>query len=70
MGIERLPERLATPLRLCMDEGLSAQELADRLHLGSASAARRRIARSLRALRKLPEWPRWRGGSRPEWGGT
>ncbi len=70
IAIERLPERLAIPLRLCMDEGLSAEELADRLQLGSASAARRRIARSLRALRKLPEWPWWRGGSRPEWGGT
>ncbi len=70
IAIERLPERHAAPLRLYMKEGLSAQEVADSLHLGSASAARRRIARSLRALRKLPGWPRRRGGSRPEWVGT
>ncbi len=53
--LSRLPEEHATPLRLYFLGGLSSKEVAERLRLPGAQAARMRIRRAGRALRKLFE---------------
>ncbi len=53
--LSRLPEEHATPLRLHFLEGLSSKEVAERLRLPGAHAARMRIRRAGRAVRKLFE---------------
>lgn len=54
-GIDRLPEEHAVPLRLFDLEGLSHKEVAERLSLPSADAARMRVQRARDALRKILE---------------
>ncbi|MGH7149793.1 MAG: RNA polymerase sigma factor [Planctomycetota bacterium] len=54
-ALGRLPEEHATPLRLHFLEGLSMKEVAEKLSLPSADAARMRIQRARLAMRKVLE---------------
>lgn len=54
-AIDRLPDEHAIPLRLFDIEGLSHKEVAERLSLPSADAARMRVQRAREALRKILE---------------
>jgi RNA polymerase sigma-70 factor, ECF subfamily len=54
-AIDRLPEEHAIPLRLSDLEGLSHKEVAEKLSLPSADAARMRVQRARDALRKILE---------------
>jgi DNA-directed RNA polymerase specialized sigma24 family protein len=69
-AIGRLPEPLARPLLLLVEEDLSAQQLAGRLQLGSAAEARQLIQRALRALRIAIDREDGMDERRPAWGGT
>ncbi len=54
-AIDRLPDEHAIPLRLFDIEGLSHKEVAEKLSLPSADAARMRVQRARDALRKVLE---------------
>ncbi len=70
IAIGRLPKHLARPLLLLVEEGLSAQELADRLHIGSGARAQKLVQRALRALRIALERDQGTDERRPAWEGT